>query len=139
MSKKFQVIGTFHEPNSFHDPYEQRRTGIFSKEGKTVYFGGSGEQEYGVEREELILRDKSFTPEQKSNALKNYFKSPIGKYPESEFEKDTEENIAKKIKEMQSWIKRYKEYLTDEHRRELEDYIKEIQNKYVSRGDDRGE
>ena len=75
MSKKFQVIGTFHEPNSFHDPYEQRRTGIFSEEGKTVYFGGSGEQEYGVEREELILRDKSFTPEQKSNALKNYFKS----------------------------------------------------------------
>lgn len=114
-SGKFGNIGVF-SPDEFR--------AACSPEGFTISFGNPVDLEC---RERGFINDSSFSKENISRALCNYFMH--GRFNRELFN-DSQVNIPSYIEKMEGWILDYLEYLQDPELKEVISYAKEIYDTY---------
>ena len=114
-SGKFGNIGAF-SPDEFR--------AACSPEGFTISFGNPVDLKC---RERGFINDSSFSKEDISRALCNYFMH--GRFNRELFN-DSQVNIPSYIEKMEGWILDYLEYLQDPELKEVISYAKEIYDTY---------
>ena len=114
-SGKFGNIGVF-SPDEFR--------AACSPEGFTISFGNPVDLEC---RERGFINDSSFSKENISRALCNYFMH--GRFNRKLFN-DSHVNIPSYIEKMEEWILDYLEYLQNPELKEVISYAKEIYDTY---------